>query len=41
MGLFDNLQQLTPLNLKFQDWDSLTYEEKDKYDSQMPIYSDQ
>ena len=38
-GLFDSWDQLTPMNPKAPDWDSLSDEEKDRYDLQMAIYA--
>lgn len=38
-GLFEDAGELTPLNPKTTDWDSLTDEEKDRYDLQMAIYA--
>ncbi|MDR2145411.1 MAG: arylsulfatase [Tannerella sp.] len=38
-GLFENPGQLTPRNPKSPEWDSLTQEEKERYDLQMAIYA--
>lgn len=39
LGLFDTGTELTPLNPKSPDWDSLTESQKDTYDLQMAIYA--
>lgn len=39
MGLFENTNQLTPRNPKVPEWESLSAEEKERYDLQMAIYA--
>lgn len=39
LGLFERPDQLTPRNPKVPEWDSLTQEEKERYDMQMAIYA--
>ena len=39
IGLFEDAAQLTPLNPKSPDWDTLTSSEKERYDTQMAIYA--
>ncbi|MGN0187939.1 MAG: arylsulfatase, partial [Candidatus Cryptobacteroides sp.] len=39
LGLFNQETELTPLNPKSPSWDSLTEEQKDRYDLQMAIYA--
>ncbi len=39
LGLFDKDTPLTPRNPKVPNWDSLSQEEKEKYDLQMAIYA--
>lgn len=39
MGLFERPDQLTPRNPKAPEWESLTQEEKERYDLQMAIYA--
>jgi len=39
LGLFEQPDRLTPRNPKVPEWDSLTREEKERYDMQMAIYA--
>ena len=39
LGLFERPNQLTPHNPKVPEWNSLTQEEKERYDMQMAIYA--
>ncbi len=39
LGLFEPSDQLTPRNPKAPEWESLTQEEKERYDMQMAIYA--
>ena len=39
LGLFDKKDLLTPRNPKCPDWDTLSAEQKDKFDTQMAVYA--
>lgn len=39
MGILPNDQQLSPRDSNVPDWDSLTAEEKDKFDTKMAVYA--